>query len=226
MKKRSTHVVIFILFLAVFAAGTNCYAQQPAFYDEIRAFKKQDSAEKPAKNAILFVGSSSFRMWTSIKEDFRMHSVVNRGFGGSSLVDVIRYVDEIIVPYNPAQVVIYCGDNDLAASDTVTSQIVFERFQTLFTMIRKQLPDAAVAFVSIKPSPSRAHLLPKVIAANNLIRDFLKGQQKAAFIDVFSAMIDQQGNPKPDLFIDDKLHMNQKGYAIWVEIIEPYLIKQ
>ena len=210
MKKRSGFVVMFFLFLAVFAAGGNSSAQQPAFYDEIQAFKKLDSAEKPAKNSILFVGSSSFRMWTSIKEDFRMHSVINRGFGGSSLVDVIRYVDEIIFPYKPAQVVIYCGENDLAASDTVTSQIVFERFQNLFTMIRKQLPDAAVAFVSIKPSPSRAHLLPKVIAANNLIRDFLKGQQKAAFIDVFSAMIDQQGNPKPDLFIDDKLHMNQK----------------
>ena len=154
-----------------------------------------------------------------------MHSVINRGFGGSSLPDVIRYVDEIIFPYNPAQVVIYCGENDLAASDTVTAEIVFDRFKHLFNLIRKQLPDAAVAFVSIKPSPSRAHLLSKVIASNNLIRDFLKAQTKAAYIDVFSAMIDQQGNAKPELFIDDKLHMNQKGYAIWVEIIEPYLIK-
>lgn len=154
-----------------------------------------------------------------------MHSVINRGFGGSSLPDVIRYADEIIFPYQPGQVVIYCGENDLAASDTVTSQIVFERFQTLFNMIRKQLPEAAVAFVSIKPSPSRAHLLPKVIAANNLIKEFLKGQTKSAYIDVFSAMVDQQGNPKPDLFIGDRLHMNQKGYAIWVEIIGPFLIK-
>lgn len=154
-----------------------------------------------------------------------MHSVINRGLGGSALPDVIRYADEIIFHYQPAQVVIYCGENDLAASDTVTAQIVFERFQTLFNMIRKKLPETAVAFVSIKPSPSRAHLLPKVIAANNLIKDFLKGQTKAVYIDVFSAMIDQQGNPKPELFVDDKLHMNQKGYAIWVEIIEPYLIK-
>ena len=225
MKKQIRHAIVFFLFLAVLAAGSNSCAQQPAFYDEIQSFKKQDSAAMPAKNSIVFVGSSSFRMWTSIKEDFRMHSVINRGFGGSSLPDVIRYVDEIIVPYNPAQVVIYCGENDLAASDTVTAEIVFERFKDLFHLIRKQLPDAAVAFVSIKPSPSRAHLLSKVIASNNLIRDFLKGQTKAVYIDVFSAMIDQQGNAKPELFIDDKLHMNQKGYAIWVEIIEPYLIK-
>ncbi len=225
MKKQFKHVIVLFLFLATLAAGSNSCAQKSAFYDEIQSFKKQDSAAMPAKNSILFVGSSSFRMWTTIKDDFRMHSVINRGFGGSSLTDVIRYADEIIFPYQPAQVVIYCGENDLAASDTVTAQIVFDRFQQLFNMIRKQFPETAVAFVSIKPSPSRAHLLPKVIAANTLIKDFLKAQTKAAYIDVFSAMVDQQGNPKPDLFVDDKLHMNQKGYAIWVEIIGPYLIK-
>lgn len=211
--------------LAIHAVTSRAFAQNPAFHDEIQSFKKEDSVTTPPKNAILFVGSSSFRLWTSLKDDFRMHSVINRGFGGSSLPDVIRYANDIIVPYEPSQVVIYCGENDLAASDTVTSQIVFERFQTLFEIIRKQLPNASVAFVSIKPSPSRAHLLPKVIAANDLIREFLKKHQKTAYIDVFSAMVDQQGNPKPDLFVEDKLHMNQKGYAIWVEKIGPYLIK-
>ncbi len=211
--------------LAIHAAVNGALAQKPAFYDEIQGFKKQDSIAMPPKNAILFVGSSSFRLWTNLKEDFRMHSVINRGFGGSSLPDVIRYANDIIIPYQPAQVLIYCGDNDLAASDTVTSQIVFERFQKLFDTIRKQLPNTAIAFVSIKPSPSRAQLLPKVIAANDLIREFLKKHPKTAYIDVYSAMVDQQGNPKPDLFVDDKLHMNQKGYAIWVEKIGPYLIK-
>lgn len=225
MKKIFKYIAGLVLFLGVYVVTSESYAQRPPFYDEIQGFRKQDSAEMPAKNSILFVGSSSFRMWTNIKDDFRMHSVINRGFGGSSLPDVIRYADETIFLYQPAQVVIYCGENDLAASDTVTAQIVFDRFQTLFNMIRKKLPETAVAFVSIKPSPSRAHLLQKVIAANNLIKDFLKTQTKAAYIDVFSAMVDQQGNPKPELFIDDKLHMNQKGYAIWVEIIEPFLIK-
>ena len=225
MKKIFKYIAGLVFFLGVYVVASESYAQRPAFYDEIQGFRKQDSAAMPAKNSILFVGSSSIRMWTNIKDDFRMHSVINRGFGGSSLPDVIRYADEIIFHYQPAQVVIYCGENDLAASDTVTAQIVFDRFQTLFNMIRKKLPETAVAFVSIKPSPSRAHLLPKIIAANNLIKDFLKGQTKAAYIDVFNAMVDQQGNPKPELFVDDKLHMNQKGYAIWVEIIEPFLIK-
>ena len=211
--------------LALHLIVTDTIAQKPAFYDEIQAFKKQDSAAMPPKNAILFVGSSSFRLWTTLPDDFRMHSVINRGFGGSSLPDVIRYANDIIVPYQPAQVLIYCGDNDLAASDTVTAQIVFDRFHRLFDTIRNQLPNAAIGFVSIKPSPSRAHLLPKVIAANEKIRDFLKTQPRAAYIDVYSAMVDQQGVPNPDLFVSDRLHMNQKGYAIWVEKIGPYLVK-
>jgi lysophospholipase L1-like esterase len=225
MKNFFKHAGILLFLWGVHSVFSNSYGQRHPFYEEIQTFKKQDSIARPPRNAILFVGSSSFRMWSNIKEDFRMHSVINRGFGGSSLTDVIRYADEIIFPYQPAQVVIYCGENDLASSDTVSAQIVFDRFQHLFTMVRKQLPDAAVAFVSIKPSPSREHLLQKVIAANDLIREFLKKQTKAAYIDVFSAMVDQQGKPKPDLFVDDRLHMNQKGYAIWVEIIEPYLIK-
>ena len=115
MKKQFRHVIALFSFLAALAVAGASYAQKPAFYDEIQSFRKQDSVSMPAKNSILFVGSSSFRMWTNIKEDFRMHSVINRGFGGSSLPDVIRYADQIIFPYQPAQVIIYCGDNDLAA---------------------------------------------------------------------------------------------------------------
>ena len=226
MKKVFKYVTLVLLLVELQPFFADSLAQKPAFFDEIQSFKKQDSVTLPPKNAILFVGSSSFTMWTNLQQDFRMHTVINRGFGGSSFPDLIRYADQVIFPYQPAQVVIYCGDNDLAASDTVTVQTVFDRFQTLFNMIRKELPDASVAFVSIKPSPSRAHLLPKVISANEMIKAFLKKQTKAAYIDVFSAMIDQQGNPKPELFIDDKLHMNQRGYAIWVEVIQPYLLKQ
>jgi lysophospholipase L1-like esterase len=201
-------------------------AQRAPFYDEIKAFQKQDSTQLPPKNAVLFTGSSSIKLWTSLQKDLPMHSIINRGFGGSSLPDVIRYADEIIIPYQPAQVVIYCGDNDLASSDTVTAQIVAERFERLFSKIRKQLPEVPIAFISIKPSPRREHLLQKVISANELIKTFLNKQTKTAYIDVYSAMIDQQGKPKPELFVDDRLHMNQKGYAIWLQIIEPYLVKK
>lgn len=195
------------------------------FIEEINAFKKQDSIQLPPANAILFVGSSSVRMWTSLKQDFPVYSIVNRGFGGSSLTDVIRYADQIIFPYQPGQIVIYCGENDLAASDTASAEVVFERFQQLFALIRKQLPEVPLAFISIKPSPSRQHLLKKIVATNDLIREFLKKQAKTAYVDVYSAMTDQEGSPKGDLFVDDRLHMNKKGYAIWVEIIGPFLIR-
>jgi lysophospholipase L1-like esterase len=228
MKKlfKDAHLLLLLLGGQTVFTNVLAQAQKPPFQDEIQIFKKQDSIGVTPKNAILFVGSSSFRMWTTVQQDFPVHKIVNRAFGGSSLPDLIRYADQIIFPYQPAQVVIYCGDNDLAASDTVSAQMVFERFEHLFKLIRTQLPETAIAFVSIKPSPSRQHLLPKVIAANEMIKTFLKNQAKAAYIDVFSAMVDQQGNPKPDLFIDDRLHMNQKGYAIWLQIIEPYLIKK
>lgn len=226
MKKITRFVSLLLLSVSLQQAWHQAAAQKPPFFDEIQAFKRQDSVSMLPKNAILFVGSSSFRMWTNLQEDFRMHPILNRAFGGSSFPDLIRYADQVIYPYHPSQVVIYCGDNDLAASDTVSAQVVFDRFQTLFHMIRKELPNTSIAFVSIKPSPSRAHLLPKVIAANEMIKTFLKNQPKAAYIDVFSAMVDQQGNPKPELFIDDRLHMNQKGYAIWTEVIGPYLLKQ
>ena len=196
------------------------------FIEEINAFKKQDSIAMPPKNAILFVGSSSFRMWTSLNQDFPIYSIINRAFGGSSLPDIIRYVDQVIIPYQPRQILIYCGDNDLASSDTISAQSVNMRFQQLFHQIRKQLPEAAIAFVSIKPSPKRQHILQKQAKCNELIKDFLKNQTKTAYIDVFSAMIDEKGNPNADLFVDDRLHMNKKGYAIWVQVIEPYLIKE
>jgi lysophospholipase L1-like esterase len=203
-----------------------CPVKGQPFIEEINAFRKQDSIAMPPKNAILFVGSSSFKMWTSLEQDFPVHSIINRAFGGSSLPDIIRYADQVIIPYQPRQVLIYGGDNDLASSDTISAQTVNMRFQQLFYQIRKQLPEVAIAFVSIKPSPSRQHLLQKVIKCNDLIKDFLKNQPKTAYIDVFSAMIDEKGNPKPELFVDDRLHMNKKGYAIWVQVIEPHLIKE
>ncbi|HEY4155484.1 MAG TPA: G-D-S-L family lipolytic protein, partial [Puia sp.] len=163
----------FLLLLTTLAVG-NCLAQP--FSDEIREFKKQDSIQSPPANAILFVGSSSFRKWQDVGKYFPGYTIINRGFGGSTLPDVIRYANEIIIPYHPKQVVIYCGDNDLAASDKVTADSVFERFKTLFEIIRSGLPGVSVLFVAIKPSPSRERLWPKMKQANLLIKTFLSLQ--------------------------------------------------
>lgn len=213
------------LFLLLLLNTQLLHAQQPAFYDEIQAFKKQDKVSMPPKNAILFVGSSSFRMWSDVQDYFPGYTIINRGFGGSSLPDVVRYVDDIIVPYQPKQILIYCGDNDLAASDTVTAQMVADRFKTLFTTIRKKMGGVPIAFVSIKPSPSRVRLMPKMMQANNLISEYLRHKNKTAFIDVYHAMVTADNKPMTDIFKEDNLHMNAKGYAIWQKVIEPYLLK-
>src|ERR1700712_77926 len=114
------------------------HAQAP-FYNDIQHFKKLDSTSFPPKNAILFVGSSSFTKWKDVQEYFPSYPIINRGFGGSTLPDVIRYANDVIFPYQPKQIVIYCGENDLASSDTITAQIVVDRFKTLFGMIRQKL---------------------------------------------------------------------------------------
>lgn len=198
---------------------------QPPFYDEIRAFKIQDSLHKPPQNAILFVGSSSFRKWTDVQSYFPGYTIINRGFGGSTLPDVIRYANDIIFPYHPKQIVIYCGENDFAADSTTTAEIVFERFKTLYGMIREKMPIVPVDFVSIKPSPSRRGYWTKMIEANRLIKDYISKQKNTSFINVFDLMLNDNKQPKPEIFTNDSLHMNANGYKIWQKAIQPYLVK-
>lgn len=214
------------LLLFLLALPASIYAQeQKPYWNEIQAFKKQDSLQPPPQNAIVFVGSSSFRGWRNVAEAFPSYKIINRGFGGSSLPDVIRYADEIITPYNAKQVVIYCGENDLTMGDSISGKTVFERFKTLFTMLRSQQPTLPIAFVSLKPSPSRWHLKEKMIDANKRIKKFLRKQKNTAFIDVWKPMLNSERLPKQELFLKDNLHMNADGYAIWQKEIEPYLIK-
>ena len=218
---------IVFLFSVIFFAllYTNTRAQEPPFYSEIKDFKKQDSIHLPPKNAILFVGSSSFRKWTDVQDYFPGYMIINRGFGGSSLPDVIRYTNDIIIPYHPKQVVIYCGENDLATSDTVTAEMVVNRFKTLFSLIRKGLGNVPVVFVSLKPSPSRSKLFPKMLEANVRIKQFLSKKSRTAFADVYHKMLNSDGAPMKDLFLEDNLHMNKNGYAIWKTVITPLLLK-
>lgn len=213
------------LFTVAFLLLLNITVEAQPFANEIAAFKKQDSTNMPPKDAILFVGSSSFRMWTNMQNDFQDFAIINRGFGGSALPDVIRYADHIIFPYLSKQIVIYCGENDIASSDTVTGIMVRDRFKTLFELIRKKMPDVPVVFISIKPSPSRWVMKDRMIEANELIRKYLKKQKRTKYISVWKAMLGEDGNPMPDIFIGDNLHMNAKGYAIWQKLIEPHLLK-
>jgi lysophospholipase L1-like esterase len=223
MKKLLRNIIGCIL-LMVFAVQ-NLSAQQAPFSKEILEFKKQDSIHFPPQKAILFIGSSSFTKWKDVQGFFPGHRIINRGFGGSSLPDLIQYTNDVIIPYQPKQIVVYCGDNDLASSDTVQPLQVLQRFQQLFSLIRKQYPKVRIAYVSIKPSPRREKLQQKMEATNALIYNFLKSKKRTDFIDIYHPMLLPNGKPDPSLFIEDNLHMNAKGYAIWQKIIEPFLIK-
>jgi lysophospholipase L1-like esterase len=215
MMKRLT---LLLLFLTAFIT---LKAQEAPFYKEIQYFKKQDSIKFPPKNAVLFVGSSTFTKWKDVQDYFPKHVIINRGFGGSSLPNVINYVGDIIYPYDPKQVVIYCGENDFTGN--ATAQIVVDRVKKLIELIRMKYPKVPVAFISIKPSPSREKYLPQMKEANTMIAEMIKGMRRAKFINTADAMYNADGTIMKDIFTSDMLHMNAKGYAIWAKIMEPYL---
>ena len=218
----SLKICIFLICIGCFHSHVS--AQGAPFLEEVQAFKKLDSIHPPVKNAILLIGSSSFTRWVDVQDYFPNFPIVNRGFGGSTLPDVIHYAEEVIFPYAPKQILIYCGENDLSSADSVTATMVFNRFKQLFQIIRTRLPKVSVAFVSMKPSPSRERLRPKMVEGNNLIKNYLKKKKNTEFIDVYSKMFDLNGIVMKDIFIKDNLHMNAKGYAIWQKIIAPYLL--
>jgi len=196
------------------------------FKAEINAFLKSDSINMPAPGGILFVGSSSFTKWTDVQSYFPGFPIINRGFGGSSLPDVIYFAEQTILKYKPKQIYIYCGENDLAGNNTVTADTVLNRFKQLFSIIRKNLSrKTEVVFVSIKPSVSRWHLEETFVEANMKINKFIESKANARFVNVHTAMLQQDGNVMTDIFIKDNLHMNPKGYAIWQGIIAPTLMR-
>jgi lysophospholipase L1-like esterase len=213
---------IFKLLTLLLFAATFAQAQETRpYYNEIKYFKKLDSANFPPKNAILFIGSSTFTNWKDVQEYFPKHKIINRGFGGSSLPHVIDYVGDIVYPYQPKQVVIYCGENDFTGG--ATAQMVVDRVQKLVDTIRAKFPKVAIAYVSIKPSPSREKYLPLMKEANQNIQLLLKKYKKTAYINTADAMYTSEGKIMTDIFLQDNLHMNAKGYQIWQKIMAPYL---
>jgi len=194
------------------------------FKQEVLQFQKSDSIVMPPKGQIVFAGSSSFTRWKDVAMYFPGYPIINRGFGGATLVDLIYYVDEAIIQYQPSQVFIYCGENDMADVDTVSPATVLLRFKTLHTILLKKLPRATkIIFVSLKPSVARWHLETKFIEANKLIEGYIATQKNMQYLDVHTAMLDEKKEVLKDIFIADKLHMNPKGYLIWQKQFAPFL---
>lgn len=194
---------------------------QHRFEAEIAAFESADKATPPPARPILFTGSSSVRFWTTLAQDFPNKPVLNRGFGGSELSDVRHFADRLIVAYHPRQIVLYAGENDIAAGQSAGQTLA--RFTELFTYVRQQLPRVPFTFISIKRSPSRRQYWPVVDEANQLIRQYLATQKRARFVDIGPAMLDASGQLQGSLFKSDSLHMTPAGYDRWVPVLRPYL---
>ncbi|MEY2411199.1 MAG: hypothetical protein QOF48_3869 [Verrucomicrobiota bacterium] len=199
------------------AAATNALV----FEKEIQAFEAADATNPPPPGAVLFIGSSSIRLWKTLAADFPKQRVINRGFGGSQIIDSVRYAKRIVIPYKPRLIVLYAGGNDINAGKTAAQ--VFNDYRRFVTRVRGELPDTPIAYISIAPNPARWEQVERVRAANALIEAHTRTDANLAFIDVFTKMLGANGEPLPEIYVADRLHMNAKGYELWRSIVGPVL---
>lgn len=191
----------------------------PKWEREIRAFEASDRTNPPPKGAILFLGSSSIRLWKTLAQDFPGEQVINRGFGGSCIADSTAFAERIVFPYEPRTIVFYAGDNDLAQGRT--PEQVAADYQAFVQKVRARLPGTRIAFISIKPSPLRWRLHDKIESANRQIAA-MKGDG-LVFVDSYQAMLGADGQPRREMFRADRLHLNENGYALWARLLKTQL---
>ena len=220
MKKVFSLIIIITMFF-------NCGPTPPAapevtvdplrFSAAIADFKSADSLNKPRPNSVLFVGSSSIRGWKTLSADFPELNVINRGFGGSHMSDLIFYMDDIVFPYRPNAIVVYEGDNDIA--DGKTPEKILDDYNIFVSGVMEKWPEMPIFFISIKPSLARVDYMGKMAQANALVKARTEELNNLYYIDVFTPMLGENGTPREDIFGHDGLHMNEVGYALWTELI-------
>lgn len=212
-------MLIILLFSTTYLAQT--YKRAELWDKEIDSLTAIDKKQTPPEKAVLFVGSSSIRLWTNLHESFPKLKFINRGFGGSHLADVNYYFERLVTPYNPRIIVLFAGEND--TWDDVAPVKVASDYRNFSQMVRQKFPKTKIIYISLKPSPSRKTKFDKFLQTNELIKSEISKDKRAVFVDVFSAMLDAKGQPQPELFVADMLHMNEKGYAIWRGLLEKHL---
>jgi lysophospholipase L1-like esterase len=205
------------------AIARDYLAAKERWHNELAAFARADQEHFPSPGGVVFVGSSTVRMWTRLQQDFPRvpGGVVNRGFGGSTLQDCSLFARDLVVRYKPRQVVVYAGDNDLAEGRAPLQ--VLDSFARFANAVRAELPDTRISFVSVKPSPSREQLLPQIRETNHVVAAYLNLLPNSEFIDIYTPMLGADGRPRMELFRGDKLHMTDEGYRLWHAVIAPHL---
>lgn len=222
MVRRKIWLLIVLCSLAVLNGKDKPAAKYPAerWEKTIRAFEVWDSKNTFAPNAILFVGSSSIRMWPT-RDCFEEFAVINRGFGGSHISDVNYFAGRIVLRYEPKVIAFYAGDNDVAAGKT--AKRVFDDYKKFVKLVHKKLPRTRIIFIAIKPSRSRWSLWPVMNEANMMIKDFTGKDNRLLYFDSATPLLDSDGKPNEKLFLDDNLHLNSKGYEVWTKLLRPVI---
>ena len=208
-----------LLFVGVLASRSVA-AQGGAWESAIAEFEARDRISPPPPGEIVFVGSSSIRLW-DVQKYFPDLTIIKRGFGGSYLSDVARYAERIVIPYRPRIVVIYAGDNDIYGG--ATSEQVAIYFEQFVRTVRARLPDVRIVFIGIKPSLQRWGVVERMRLANALIRSHAEHDDNIAFVDVDHAMLGWDETPRPELFVPDGLHLTAHGYELWSALLRPLL---
>jgi lysophospholipase L1-like esterase len=212
------------LVLLSFALLLSAGADPAKWEKDIAAFEQSDREHPPEKGGIIFTGSSTIRRWTTLAADFPGFRVVNRGFGGSQMEDSVYFAERILVPREPAAIVIFAGSNDINAGKT--AERVAEDFKAFVAKVRSRLPKTTIDFIEITSSPKRWEQRETVIEANRLIRAFCEETPGVKFIPVREKFLGSNGEPREELFASDRLHPNEDGYKILIEAIRPVLPKQ
>jgi len=199
----------------------------PRFAAEIAAYEAADQKSPPPSGAVLFIGSSSIRLWKTLAQDFPELKVINRGFGGSQIEDSVRYAPRIVLPYKPRMIVMYAGGNDLNAGKT--PQQVARDFQAFVETVHAALPETRIAYISINPSVARWSQEERVLEANRLIAEYIREHDgktaKLSYLDSHAKLLSPEGKPRPELLRPDGLHLNSDGYTLWAAILKPDILK-
>ena len=191
--------------------------QAPPFESDIKKFEAQDAVRPPEKGGVVFVGSSSIRLWSSLAKDFPEYNVINRGFGGSQMSDSVRYAHRIVTPYSPKLVVIFAGTNDISSGKS--AQTVLSDFQAFVAKVREKLPQVPIVYIGITPAPSRWDKVEEVKQANVAIAAYAKSGLKLYFVDTFNKFLGKDGKPREEFFVDDRLHLSTAGYLLWKDAV-------
>ncbi len=219
---RNTCWIKWIL-LAIFLFGIlHSNAQDPKRFEKaIKVLTEKEHNFSKNKKRIVFAGSSSIRMWKDVQAAFPEYNVINNGFGGSHFSDLVYYYDELILRPQPDILFIYEGDNDIASGKN--PKLIIKEAKQLISKIQKDLPQTRIVLIGAKPSLARWKLKKEYMKLNGLLEHLAKKTKGVGYADVWSAMVDENGDVFTDIFVDDNLHMNEKGYKIWEEVIGKHL---